>query len=57
MQSKYNCDHHSGTTGMTTLKDDIQFKGYFTLYFLKGLAQAKIIKKSVILFWLLDMTI
>ena len=24
---------------------------------LKGLAQAKIIKKSVILFWLLDMTI
>ena len=27
------------------------------LKYLKGLAQAKIIKKSVILFWLLNMTI
>ena len=29
----------------------------FLLSTLKGLAQAKIIKKSVILFWLLNMTI
>ena len=28
-----------------------------TVYKLKGLAQAKIIKKSVILFWLFNMTI
>ena len=43
------CHNISGHGMVTTLFDNV--------YYLKGLAQDKIIKKSLILFWLLNMTI
>ena len=35
----------------------VRLHSQFCVYKLEGLAQAKIIKKSVILFWLMNMTI
>ena len=44
-------------TTITTLIDSNYLSKLYDHCALKGLAQAKIIKKSVILFWLLSMTI
>ena len=52
------CVHHTNPPDEVTdqIKDGRRSDIYL-LFFLKGLAQAKIIKKSVILFWVPNMTI
>ena len=43
--------------GHNTISREISIIALYGIIWLKRLAQAKIIKKSVILFWLLNMTI
>ena len=52
-KQKYNLNNHSPAKLFNFHPPEVAMRSTT----LKGLAQAKIIKKSVILFWLLNMTI
>ena len=59
--TNYKCNYTSGNAEPFSIKAIYSIRNIFfeeyTVNQLKGLAHAKIIKKSVILFWLLSITI